>query len=244
MALIRSKSSVTEWSSYDLGDFEGQKQDFLKGIGSEAEGIVKKARQKAGDILKEAHHKGLVSAEDEAKRKREEGYQKGYEEGLAKGKEEALVTEKERIEQEWTPLVEQLFKVLERFEHLSSDLLKEAEQSLVKTSLDLAEQVIEVESRENEEVLQMRLKKALRILHVGMSLKIRLPDGMKARMEPLLTQWLAHDDVKTDVEWVEDPEMSDGEVVVSSDDAFVKFDSQMQWETLLKKLKLRELKEA
>jgi flagellar biosynthesis/type III secretory pathway protein FliH len=140
--------------------------------------------------------------------------------------------------------VEQLFKVLERFEHLSSDLLKEAEQSLVKTSLDLAEQVIEVESRENEEVLQMRLKKALRILHVGMSLKIRLPDGMKARMEPLLTQWLAHDDVKTDVEWVEDPEMSDGEVVVSSDDAFVKFDSQMQWETLLKKLKLRELKEA
>lgn len=240
MALIRSNRSISEWSSYNLGDFEGQKQEFLKKTAVEAEDIVRKAREKAGQILKDAHRDGLSRAEEELKRKREEGYKSGYDEGMRKGKEEGLALEVERVATELVPLVEELQKALDSHNKVSSDLIQGAEDTLVATALDLAKNVIDIESSVNQEVLEVRLKKALRLIHVGLSLKLHISTGLRKHLEPVVAKWLKQEDLKTKLEWVEDDEMDPGSVVMSSEDAFVKFDSEMQWQALLKKLKLRD----
>ena len=240
MALIRSNRSMSEWSSYNLGDFEGQKQEFLKKTAVEAEEIVRKAREKAGQILKDAHRDGLSRAEDELKRKREEGFKSGYDEGMKQGKDEGLALEVNRVETELVPLVEELREALDRHDKVSSELIQGAEGTLVDTALDLAKNVIGIESSMNKEVLEVRLKKALRLIHVGLSLKLHISTGLRQYLEPVVAQWLKQEDLKTKLEWVEDDDMDPGSVVVSSEDAFVKFDSEMQWGALLKKLKLRD----
>ena len=203
MALIRSKSTISEWSSYNLGDFEGQKQAFLKKTADEAEDIVRKAREKAGQILKDAHRDGLSRAEDELKRKREEGFKSGYDEGLKQGKEEGLALEVDRADAELVPLVKELRDALENHEKTSSELIHGAEATLVDTALDLAKNVIDIESSMNKEVLGVRLKKALRLIHVGLSLKVHISTDLRPHLEPVMAQWLKQEDLKTELEWVE-----------------------------------------
>ena len=239
MALIRSGLTTTEWQNYELGDYEAQKKAFLVGIAEEAEQILKTARQKAGDILKEAHAKGIQQAEAELTRKKDEGFRKGYEEGQTKGKAEALAFQKDKIEKELVPLVADLRQLLDTFDKKSQALFKGAENTLVKASLDLARHVIEIESTLNEDVLKARLTKSLNFLRPGLDLKLRLPLGGRAILEPLLQRLLDEEGLQTKVEWSEDENISAGSLVVSSGDSVVQFDSQLQWRALLEKLKLK-----
>jgi flagellar biosynthesis/type III secretory pathway protein FliH len=240
MALIRSGLATSEWQNYQLGDYEVQKKAFLQGIADEAEQMLQVARQKAGGILKDAHAKGLEQANSELARKKEEGFKKGYEEGLAKGKSESMALEKQRIDAEILPLLETLLGMMGDFGAKAELLYDAAEKTLVKASLDLARQVIEVESTLNPEVLNVRLTKALQFLRPGVDLRLRLPLGGRAILEPLLLRMLETEGIQSKVEWTEDEQLSAGSLVVSTGDSVIQFESQLQWASLLEKLKLKE----
>lgn len=240
MALLRSGSEPREWDHYRLDDYEEKKRAYLRAAAEEADGILKSARQKAGDILREAHAKGIEQAKAEALRMQTESEKKGYDEGLAKGKAEALELEKARYEEELIPIVQALSSVAKDYQENAEELLTAAEQTLVKSSLELAKQVIEVESSFNREVLDMRLKKSLQFLRPSLKMSVRFPAGCRERLEPLLLQHLQQEGEQAQVEWIEDLSMSDGALVVRSEDSMVQFDTEVQWKALLEKLKIKK----
>jgi flagellar biosynthesis/type III secretory pathway protein FliH len=240
MALLRSGSESRDWENYRLDDYEEKKKAYLRTAAEEADTILKSARQKAGDILREAHSKGIEQAKAEALRLQTESEKKGYEEGLAKGKAEALELEKARYEEELLPIVEALAHVAKDYRTSSDELLDSAEKTLVKSSLELAKRVIEVESSFNREILDMRLKKSLQFLRPSLKMSVRIPVGCRERLEPLLSQHLQQEGEQAEVEWTEDVAMSDGALVVRSEDSMVQFDTEVQWKALLEKLKIKE----
>jgi flagellar biosynthesis/type III secretory pathway protein FliH len=243
MALLKNGSEAREWQNYRLDDYEEQKKAYLRGAAEEADSILKSARQKAGDILREAHSKGVEQAKAEADRLKAESESKGYQDGLEKGRQEALELEKKRYDDEIGGIVQSIGNVAEAFQREADELVKDAESSLVSSAMDLAHQVIEVESSFNGEILDVRLKKALQFLRLGMKLTIHLPVGAKEKLEPLLNQHLKLEGRDMEVEWIEDSDLINGNLVVKSGDSIAQFDSQVQWRLLLDKLK-HKLEEA
>lgn len=242
MALIRS-GQVSEVTNYRLDDYEAQKKAYLQDVAEEGQDIVKKARQQAGKILKEAHSKGMGQAEDEARRMREEASAKGHAEGLEKGRQEGLEEMKKKAEVELKPLMDSLKAMAEGFDRRALQLLDRAEQTLVEASLELAQAVTQVEPSFNPEVLKARLKNALTLLKPGLEMHVSVSPGDRELLEKHLTSHFESEGLSPSVKWSENPEGQSGDFKIRMDDAEVQFNNELQWQSLLEKLKLKSSQE-
>lgn len=242
MALIRSNTSAAEWSNYNLGDYEEQKQDFLKDIQKEAEDILKKANEKASHVLQDAYKKGrekLLSEIDELKKK---SIDEGFKEGLEKGKAEGILAETERIKSDADPLVTVLKNAAISLETSAEQMLAEAEEKLVQTSMDLAKAVIDVEPKFNQDVLVSRLKKSMGYLKPELELIVKIHPTDVALAQKYVPKILDDLGVSPKVKWVEDEEVEASSVQVRSGESEVQFNQFLQWEKLLTLLKEKSKK--
>lgn len=237
MALIRTGDNVSEFDHYRFSDYDADKKAYLEGIETEAKTIIEQARKKAGDILKDAYKKGREQADAEIKRTMAEAKERGYQEGLEQGKKDGHAQEAERASKELSPLADQLKKLISDFHEASASTLENAENHLVDASLQLAKAVTKVESDLNPEVLKARLSNAIKLLSPGMTLTVSLHPDLEDLAKTYLGKILQLEGLSPSVTWNTDPSLEAGSLRVQSNDSSVAFDEELQWESLLRKMK-------
>lgn len=237
MALIRTGDNVSEFDHYRLSDYEADKKAYLQGIESEGQAIITQARKKAGDILKEAYKKGREQAEAEVQRTLAEAKEKGHQEGLIQGKKEGFEQESQKAQTDLAPLGNQLKKLIEEFEKQSRSTLEGAEAHLIDAALQLARSVTKVECDLNPEVLKARLTNAIKLLSPGMTLTVTLHPELEEQAKTYLGDLLQTEGLSPSVTWNTNPSLDSGSLRVQSGDSSVAFSEELQWESLLRKMK-------
>jgi flagellar assembly protein FliH len=237
MALIRSTTHASEWSNYNLNDYDQQKKDFLKDIQVEAEAILKRANDKTEEIAKSAYQEGRKKLLAEIESLKEQAEKEGYEKGLKQGEEKGYREEVEKFKAEADPLLELLKNVTEEFSGKVQETLDDAETKLVEASMDLAKAVLGVEPKYNQEVLISRLKKAMSYLKPELELSVRLHPDDVVLAKKLLPRLLDELGSSPSVKWLEDPKAEKSSVLVRAGESEVQFNQFIQWEKLLTLLK-------
>lgn len=235
MAVIKSGISpaVLDRKSYELSDFESQKEGYFREIKAQAEKMLLEARQKARETLDKARQDGLKKAAEEAEKSRVQAEKRGYDEGLKKGGEAGEKAVQEKIRSEITPLAEALTKALASFEEEKRKLLQRAEAGLVKTAFVLAKKIILVESACNSAVIAAQLAKALEVLNSTCGLEIRVHPDDLAVAKSHLPALLAERGENPAVVWKSDPSVGRAGCVVSSGEAQLDSRLEGEWERLL-----------
>lgn len=220
-------------ASYQLKDFEAQKQAYFAEIQKQAAGILAEARAQERKILDQARAEGLKQADAEVARRSALAEKAGREEGLKKGREEALKAEQERVKRELDPLAEALRKSMAGFEERRAATLKAAEERLVSTALSLARKIIQVEAEANPAVLQAQLARALDLLVTATNLEIRLNPADMEKAQAALPALFARRGESPAVVLKLDPSVGRGGCVVASGDGQVDGRLEEQWKQLL-----------
>ena len=242
MALIRSTTNASEWSNYNLSDYDQQKKDFLKDIQVEAEAILKRANDKAEEVSKSAYSEGRKKLLAEVEDLKEQAEKDGYEKGLKIGEEKGYREEVEKFKAEAEPMLELLKKVIDEFNDKVQQTLEEAEMKLVGSSMELAKAVLGVEPKYNREVLVSRLKKAMAYLKPELELSVRIHPEDATLAQKLLPSLLEELGTRPNVKWLEDPDAEKSSVQVKAGESEVQFNQFIQWEKLLTLLKQKSEK--
>lgn len=237
MALIRSTTHTSEWSNYNLNDYDQQKKDFLKDIQTEAEAILKRANEKAEEVSKSAYSEGRKKLLAEIEELKEQAEKEGYEKGLKVGEEKGYREEVERFKAESEPLLELLKKASDEFNAKVNQTIEDAEAKLVDASMDLAKAVLNVEPKYNQEVLVSRLKKAMAYLRPELELSVRINPEDAELAKKLMPRLLEELGASPSVKWLEDPNAEKSSVCVKAGESEVQFNQFIQWEKLLTLLK-------
>lgn len=116
---------------------------------AQSQAIVREAQAKAEELIAGAHA--------QAEQFHQEGFQKGYAEGTAKAEAEIEAKYRTIADQE----LAQIRSIVVSFTQSYKDLIKNAEQSLVKLATDIAAKVIQEEAQKNGELV-------LRMVKVGL----------------------------------------------------------------------------
>lgn len=240
MALIRTGENVSEFNHYRLSDYEADKKSYLQSIEDDGKAIIEQARKKAGDILKEAYKKGREQADAEIKRTMAEAKDRGHQEGLEQGKKEGLEHESKKAQEELAPLTEKLKSLITDFESQSRASLDAAEANLVHAAVQLARSITKVECDLNPEVLNARLANAIKLLSPNLSLAVTLHPDLETQAKTYLGKLLQMEGLSPSVTWNTDPSLETGALRVQSGESSVAFDEELQWESLIRKMKSKE----
>lgn len=242
MALIRSTTHASEWSNYNLNDYDQQKKDFLKDIQVEAEAILKRANDKAEEISKSAYSEGRKKLLAEMESLKEQAEKEGYEKGLKLGEEKGYREEVERFKNESEPLIELLKNATDAFNAKVNGTIEDVEAKLVDASMELTRAVLNVEPEFNREVLVSRLKKAMAYLRPELELSVRIHPEDAALAKQMMPKMLEELGSSPNVKWLEDPEVEKSSVSIKAGESEVEFNQFIQWEKLLTLLKQKSQK--
>jgi flagellar assembly protein FliH len=155
--------------------------------------IAAEARQ----IMESAHreHDRLIATaqagiEHACKEATERGYRQGYDEGIAAGREEgsstALAEARKEFSQNGNSALTCLKEALEQLDQQKQQVLWQAEQSLVKLSIDIASQIVKRVVAEDPDVTVANVKAALEMVARGSDVVVKVNPGDISYLESML----------------------------------------------------------
>lgn len=241
MAILKSDAVTSDLKCYHLGDYELQKQEYLKGIEEQAHKIIATAEAKAKQVLQDAYRKGVEKAKEEVEKEKANAKEKGYQEGLDLARNEIVKSNEEKVAAELTPLIQEISGLAKEVKLKKDELCRDAEMHLVRASISLAKNIILVEVNYNENVLKERLRKALSFIKTGMELQINLNPKKLEMVQAYLPKLLDEFGEPGSIAWKSDESISASGVEVKSGDVQVKLDTNLQWQSLLKEMKKKGL---
>lgn len=235
MAILRPTSTpaTRDGRHFALGDFEGQKREFLDSIRAEAQQILAEARREADAIRTIAHKETLEKARAESGDLKKKAREEGLAEGRRQAETEYRAKLDERLKVDAAPVVSGLQALMEKYSAAVAELQKQSEAKLVKVALALAKKIINVETSTNPEVLSSSLGEALALLPEAARVEIRLNATDLERAKRLFPSLVERDRSMPEVVWVKDEGMAAGSCSVRAGDSSVEKRLDEQWKKLM-----------
>jgi len=158
----------------------------FRDIAAEARQIMESAHRERDRIIAKAQ----ADVEQVRREATERGYRKGYDEGVVAGREagssEALAEARQEFSQNCNSALTCLKEALEQLDQQKQQVLWQAEQSLVKLSIDIAGQIVKCVVAENPDVAGANVKAALEMVARGSDVVVKVNPGDISYLESML----------------------------------------------------------
>lgn len=207
---------------------------------SEAKNIIIKAQKKADQIIAEAEKEAeeiKLEAEEEIENKKEkvlaEAEEEGYQAGLKKGRESGREEGYDNVKQEFADLLEEVQEKVDVFQQKVSSREEDMKDELVELAIAISEKIVEQELSSNKEVLENMIKKKLKLLEEGETLKLRVHPGNLELVKEIKKDLIVTSGYIEEIKIVADDDINDNGVIIETD--FGGLDATIN--TQLKKIK-------
>ncbi len=211
-------------------DFESNKAASevfnFNDIAAEADALLKSAKQQADEIINNAQQKAKQLYEQAKEDGFNEGKKEGVEEGKKQGHQLAHTESQEqyaKMSEENISLLKNIFEAIENQKH---QILWDAEQDMVKLSLEIAKKVIKISDKFHVDIALENIKSAIELVGKKTDIEIKLHPDDLSHIETLTNQREQYFGDYGTISFISDEAISRGGCLLVTSDCQV--DSQLE----------------
>ena len=222
MALIKGHSAEHQTAQavvLDLGDIRSQAEEILNQARAEADRLIAEANTQAQTIQEEAKTNGY-----------RQGFDQGVAEGQQKGQQEGQTQALQASQEMFTQIQEAWIHAAGQWDKMRHEMISEAQQSLLKLSLLIAEKVVHRVQQVDHTIIEAQVQAAIDYVVRPCDVRVHICPDDRPHMEKVLPQLLKQLDDSQHVHLVDDPQIARGGCVVDYGKGKIDatIDSQMQ----------------